>query len=281
MTGRAQRAPELLLEQAMSEPRPVPLEVGRLVCFSCPCPGRSAVNEDGIALVPIGTEAAVLAVADGVGGHSGGEVAARTALGCLVEALAEASPGALRGAILDGLERANERVIALATGAATTLSIVEIYQGTCRPYHVGDSLILLTGGRGRIKHQNIAHSPVGYGVEAGLLDEEGSLHHADRHLVSNFVGSPGMRIEIGAPLRLAPRDTLVLASDGLADNLLVSEIVERVRRGGIDKAGRLLADDALRAMTKPEAGRPSKPDDLTFILFRPHHIPSRAGGRAR
>ena len=40
-------------------------------------------------------------------------------------------------------------------------------------------------------------------VEAGWLDEEEALHHEDRHIVSNMIGAPNMRIEIGSVVRLA------------------------------------------------------------------------------
>ncbi|MGI9590762.1 MAG: PP2C family protein-serine/threonine phosphatase, partial [Myxococcota bacterium] len=79
--------------------------------------------------------------------------------------------------------------------------------------------ILLIGQRGRVKLQTVDHSPVGFAVEAGLLDADAALHHEDRHIISNFVGGADLRIEMGSGLHLAERDTLCLASDGLADNL--------------------------------------------------------------
>ena len=270
MATEASNDHELLFEQAMTEPQIRSISCGSVALFSRACPGHEDSNEDALAVLPAAGNSVVLAVADGIGGQFAGEVAARTALQCLAEAVAQHSQDLnLRTAVLDGLEEANKRVISLGTGAATTISLVEISQGICRPYHVGDSLILLLGGRGATKWQNIPHSPVGYGIEAGLLDEEKSLHHKDRHIISNFVGTPEMRIEIGAPVRLSPRDTLVLASDGLADNLSPAEIAARARKGPMAQAAHNLAADAYAAMTEPRSGQPSKPDDLTFILFRP------------
>ena len=75
----------------------------------------------------------------------------------------------LRPAILDGIEAANAAVRAIGTGAATTLSLVEIQGRVVRAYQVGDSAILLAGQRGKLKYQTIAHSPIGYAVEAGLI----------------------------------------------------------------------------------------------------------------
>lgn len=254
----------------MAEPALAKLPCGQLCYFSLGAPGKDTANEDAIALIPAGPNAAVIAVADGMGGQSSGEVAARVALEAIIRTVSErAEDTALRTAILDGIEQANHDVLALSNGAATTLSLVEIADNTCRPYHVGDSMILMMGGRGRIKMQVIAHSPVGYGIEAGLLDAEESLSHAERHLVSNFVGTSEMRIEIGPPVRLARLDTLVVASDGLADNLTAAEIVERARSGPLSGAGNKLAADTLSRMRAEVEGTPSKPDDLSFVLFRP------------
>ena len=101
-----------------------------------------------------------------------------------------------------------------------------------------------------------------------MLDEAEAMHHDQRHLVSNVVGSPEMRIEIGPPLELAPRDTLILASDGLSDNLHVDEIIERLRRGSLEQVSERLIHDALARMQSPAEGRPSKADDLTLVSFR-------------
>jgi serine/threonine protein phosphatase PrpC len=102
-----------------------------------------------------------------------------------------------------------------------------------------------------------------------VLDAGEAMHHEDRHIVSNMVGAEDMRIEVGAPLELAPRDTLVIASDGLSDNLHVDEVVELVRKGPLKRALKKVADKARNRMTAPQDGIPSKPDDLTLIGFRP------------
>jgi len=148
------------------------------------------------------------------------------------------------------------------------MAIAEIQGRTVRPYHVGDSMILVVGQRGKTKLQTISHSPVGYAVEAGLLDETEAMHHDQRHLVSNLIGTPDMRIEVGSTIELGRYDTLLLASDGLFDNLHTEEIVERIRKGPLKRVMRTLVEDCRRRMQQPEEGQPSKPDDLTFVVFR-------------
>ncbi|MDH3520454.1 MAG: SpoIIE family protein phosphatase, partial [Myxococcales bacterium] len=129
----------------------------------------------------------------------------------------------------------------------------------------------LVGQRGKLKLQTIAHSPVGFAVEAGMLDESEAMHHEDRHIVSNMLGAPDMRIEVGSARRLAPRDTLLLASDGLSDNLRTDEIVQRIRTGSLEEGARRLVRAARRRMDAPIEGEPSKPDDLTFVSYRRGH----------
>jgi serine/threonine protein phosphatase PrpC len=77
-----------------------------------------------------------------------------------------------------------------------------------------------------------------------------------------------MRIEIGPAIPLAARDTLLLASDGLFDNLYPEEIIDIIRCGPLMKAATRLCDTANRRMLHPTKGEPSKWDDMSFILFR-------------
>ncbi len=243
---------------------------GTAALFSARAPNKDSPNEDGVAIISCGSDRGVLAVADGMGGQLAGEAASRLALTELVGAVqgAIAADASLRAGVLDGIERAHEGIKALGVGAATTLAVVEVEAGCVRPYHVGDSMVLVVGQRGKVKLQTVSHSPVGYAVEAGVLSEAEALHHEDRHLVSNAVGSDGMRIEVGPVVRLRRRDTVVLASDGLFDNLHTEEIVEHVRKGPLLRAIRRLVGACDDRMRTPSEGVPSKPDDLTCIVFR-------------
>jgi serine/threonine protein phosphatase PrpC len=175
----------------------------------------------------------------------------------------------MREAILNGVEQADERISAMGLGAATTVAIVEIRGREVRPYHVGDSMTLITGQRGKIKYLTVPHSPVGYAVESGLLDANEAMYHEERHLVSNVVGTPHMHVEIGPKVSLSVRDSLLVASDGLYDNLQVDEISAIIRKGPLPKAAAALAAQCRTRMQDYQPDRPHKPDDMSFILFRP------------
>ncbi len=227
-------------------------------------------NEDAFGAFGIDGDNAVLALADGAGGAPAGQDASRTAVRELLASVARAAAEgtSIRDSILAGFENANRSLLDRSAGSITTMSVVLVESATVRFVHVGDSEILLTGQRGRLRWKTISHSPVAYAIEAGLLGEDEAMHHDERHVVSSFVGTNEMRIEVGPAIEMRPRDTLVLGSDGLFDNLRVEEIIECVRRGPLRAAAVQLLDECQSRMNEAPDGAPSKPDDLTFILFR-------------
>jgi serine/threonine protein phosphatase PrpC len=256
---------------SQTEPDQLPFGSGEAVAITRAAPHRAVGgNEDALGVFPVRADGGVLAVADGVGGQPAGANASNHLLERLWDSVLESeSDRPLRSAILDAVEAANLALMERGVGSATTFVAAEIDGRRLRPYHVGDSALFVIGGRGKIKHQTVPHSPVGYAIEAGLLDEQEAMSHAMRHVISNAVGAQDMRIEIGPAVDLAPRDTVVLASDGILDNLGLSEIVERVRRGPLLEIALGMADECSRRMAAPDGETPSKPDDLALILYRP------------
>lgn len=248
---------------------------GNAVAYTCRSPDKETENEDTVAVIPYGPGAAVLVVADGAGGLPAGKRASLIAVTTLIESLqvAMAETMLLRTAILNGIEAANLAVQGLGNGSATTLTLVTIEGLTVRPYQIGDSEAMVVGQRGLVRMQTTAHSPTGFAVEAGFLDQREALHHEERHLVSNFLGTTDMRIDVGAEVKLRPRDTIAVASDGLMDNVHVDEIIERVRKGPLDVAMERVVTLAKRRMSDPSSAQPSKPDDLSLILFRKPYSP--------
>jgi len=263
---------EFLLLNAAHEPQLVETDVagGTAVAYSCRDPDKESENEDTVAIIPYGPGAAVLVVADGAGGLPAGKRASLTAVTTLAASLQSAmqETALLRTAILNGIEAANTAVLGLANGSATTMTVITIEGVLARSYQIGDSEAIVVGQRGVIKLQTTAHSPTGFAVEAGFLDQRDALHHEERHLVSNFLGTNDMRIDVGAMLKLKPRDTVIVASDGLMDNVHVEEIIDCVRTGPLADGASKVTDLARKRMHSAREGQPSKPDDLSVILFR-------------
>ena len=243
---------------------------GHAVAYTCRDPFKETENEDTVAILGYGPAAAVFVVADGAGGLPAGKRASLTAINTLAESLQEAMDNTvlLRTAILNGIEAANTAVLNLANGSATTMTVITLEGRLARSYQIGDSEAIVIGQRGLIKLQTTAHSPTGFAVEAGFLDQRDALHHEERHLVSNFIGTTDMGIDVGAAVELDQRDTVLLASDGLMDNVHVDEIIEIVRKGPLSDAIKSVVALAERRMRKACREEPSKPDDLSLILFR-------------
>jgi serine/threonine protein phosphatase PrpC len=233
-------------------------------------PTRQSVNQDAIGIFDLGATSGLIVLADGAGGLPAGGEAARLAIEQIARFVRkpDQNEGSLRAPILDGIESANRAVLERRNGSATTLEVVEIQEDQLRCYHIGDSDTLLVGGRGKIKFQTVSQSPVGYAVESGLVDPEEALFHEDLNVVSNLLGTQEMKIEIGPTVALARRDTVLVASDGLTDNLRTEELICVIRKGPLRSAREHLDRLAIARMqsTMPEV--PSKPDDLSFVLFR-------------
>ncbi len=261
----------IVIDARMDAPEGFALAGGVAYVFSTRGPGKDGPNEDSALLVAGDDACGLIVVADGVGGQPAGASASKLTVESIARRVLAGDDGQteMRARILDAIEESNSAMLQQGSGAATTVAAVEISDGTARAYHVGDSAVLVVGQRGRLKMQTVAHSPVGYAVEAGVLDEAEAMHHAERHIVSNVVGSDAMRIEVGSPLMLAAHDTVLVATDGLLDNLHAAEIVERIRCGPLREAAESLISLARKRMDSAgEGSKPGKPDDLTLILYR-------------
>jgi serine/threonine protein phosphatase PrpC len=261
--------PRLLINEQLDTVQTLSFAGGTTAFFTRRDPFKSTANEDAIAILPIGDSAGVLVIADGCGGQANGQMASQLAIEALAESIEQCTqPTGLRAPILDGFETAIRRVRELGSGAATTLIAIEINAGILRTFHVGDSQALVVGSRGKIKLQTRSHSPVGYAMEAGMLTEHAALQHEDRHLVSNVIGTDDSHIDMGLPRKLDRRDTLIMGSDGLFDNLRQDEIVQLIRKGPIADAARAIEALVAARMSAPGLDTPSKPDDLSIVLYR-------------
>lgn len=261
---------DLLIGQSMEKPLVRKLPFGTAIAYTIARNVEVKPNEDAAGMVQVDGEAVLLMVADGMGGTRNG----RAASGAAIEHLATHVPASadsevqMRTAILDGIEAANEHIRQSIPEGGTTIAAVELIRHTLRPYHVGDSSIIVIGQRGKLKLNTVSHSPVAFALEAGLLSEEQALRHHERHVIFNALGFPEMRIELGAPLDLARHDTLLILSDGVTDNLFVGDIIDTMRKGPLEDAVIALAGLARFRMQTPHLETPTKPDDLTVIAYR-------------
>ncbi|MCA9510448.1 MAG: protein phosphatase 2C domain-containing protein [Myxococcota bacterium] len=289
MSGAASRPAaglhaEILAGEPLDGPRSLPVAHGEAWAYTRRAPDKTGPNEDCAAIWEVGEVGAVLAVADGIGGAPSGARASRMAVDALGACLARAvETGAsdLRPFVLDGFEEANADVLGMRIGAGTTLVAVELGADFVRTYHAGDSVALVVGQRGRVRLHTIPHSPVGYGVASGMLDPEKVMDHEERSFISNCVGSQDMRLEVGAPIEMAERDTLLVASDGVLDNVRPSDLVELIRRGALGDAAHALAQRVAEVMEHGDREIAGHCDDATFLLYRTRSPRARTRRAAR
>ena len=248
----------------------VDCNIGTAAIYTAKSPNKIGDNEDSCAAYKINPHACVLIVADGMGGAAMAQTASGIVVNTLCKVLQKSGDleNKYRDAILNGIEAANNSIYELGVGAGSTTAVVEIIDDIVRPYHVGDSKIMVVGGRGKLKLETISHSPTEYAVESGYLKATDALDHEARHFVTNMLGAKDMRIEIGSPLKLSKKDTILIASDGLYDNIHIHELVNIIYKGKLQDVMDVLIGMSRDRMLNQQGNEPSKQDDLTIILYR-------------
>lgn len=163
-------------------------------------------------------------LADGAGGHGGGDVASKLAVSHVLGRYAGApchDPVALQALLQD----TNREVLAHQAHSAelrqmhTTLVVlsIDLVARTALWGHCGDSR-LYAFRDGRLAQRTRDHSLVQSLIDAGMLDEAGAQHHPRRSELYSALGSQDgdLRIAVApTPYPLARRDVLMLCTDGL------------------------------------------------------------------
>ena len=213
-------------------------------------------NEDAAAAVALPDGSLLLAVADGLGGHAGGEVASRTALDALVERLRAQPPTDPAAGLRDAFEEANRAVRDRQQGAharmGTTLVAALVRSARAWTANVGDSrayLVPLAGGAARRLTED--HSWVEEQVRAGLLEAGDPLAALNRHVITRAIGlEEDAGTDVTGPIALPDRCLLLLSSDGLHGVLDDEEIGRIVAKSGDGYASELI--DAVLGRGAPD-----------------------------
>lgn len=171
-------------------------------------------NEDAILADPSGQ---LWAVADGMGGHEGGAVAADIVVDCLAAIDDDATPPA--EALEAAIETANARIreVARARGARTmgaTVVALFIAGGIAHVAWAGDSRAYLVRGR-RLRMITHDHTVVQGMVDRGEIGRDEAEGHPEAHVITRAAGA-APQIEVDhAVVPLVAGDRLLLCSDGL------------------------------------------------------------------
>jgi protein phosphatase len=214
--------------------------------------GRSrSNNQDNIGCVRFSDSRNILAVvADGMGGHQGGEVASRTA----VETFQQKFSSYLTGndysqALMNAFIEANTAIYQLAqdsvelNGMGTTLVALAVIDGSAYYANTGDSRLYLIR-ECKCTQLSQDHTVVAEMVKGGLLTPEAAENHPDKHVITCAVGTrPDIKVEVSnAPLLIEMGDCFLLCSDGLYDLVKDVEITQIVTSNPAQEACKQLID---------------------------------------
>jgi len=218
----------------------------------------------------------VAVVADGMGGHRGGEVASRTAIIVFFHLLFDTPDWVLRVDEQNAqkiLDRAANRYRSLdellaerarfdpeLTGMGTTMTLTYSIGLDLFLAHVGDSRAYLCRD-GVLTQLTRDHTHVQAMVDAGMLTREQAATHRLRNVLTNVLGGglPLTDVDVHR-VALAPGDVVLLCSDGLYDVVSDEEITTAL--GSADSA-----HAACRALVDLALAR-NAPDNVTVVVSR-------------
>src|SRR6185295_17771207 len=189
-------------------------------------------------------------LADGIGGHRGGEVAAELAVNHIMQEVAQSDGRHTRQTIERAVAEASDAIAAHSAskddlkGMGSTCATAWIIGDKLYTAYVGDSRIYLIRS-GRIQQLTVDHTWVQEAIEKGVITPEKARDHPNVHVIRRYLGSPvppdpDFRLNLfdgeGAHhpennqgVQLLPNDVLLLCSDGLTDLVWNDEILEMVR----------------------------------------------------
>lgn len=190
-------------------------------------------------------DALLLLLADGMGGHSHGELAASMAMqvmGGLFQAQARPmvdDPSRFLEDLVFAAHHALHRYRAehrLPDTPRTTIVACIVQHGEAHWAHCGDSRLYWLRS-GRILARTVDHSHVERLVALGRLSPAERLFHPDRNKLYNCVGAPTLpRVEKAPPVRLKSGDQILLCSDGLWSSIPEHELAYRLSARSLDVA---------------------------------------------
>lgn len=230
---------------------------------------RRAANEDSyVAKSPL------FAVADGMGGHSAGDLASAAVVERLAEIVTSEflAPRAIERALEAATDDISEIAIESELGVGTTVTGAALTLQDDDPYfavfNIGDSRVYAFE-RNELVQVTVDHSVVQELVEAGTLTRDEAEHHPDSNIITRAVGFHARPIADFWMLPLRPGLRLLVCSDGLTKEVGDERLRLHLAAGlnPTETAGALI-DAALAA-----GGR----DNITAIVVDVIEAPERAG----
>lgn len=216
-------------------------------------------------------DALLLVLADGMGGHLHGELAASMVVETFVESFpgyAVSQPADPQDFLSETMRHANQRILNIphsdtANGApGSTCVAALIRDGELHYAHAGDSrLYLLRDGAVRAVTRD--HSMVQQWVDMGMISSAQARVHPQRNRITNCLGGLAniFHAEPGMPIALHSGDVLLLGSDGLWGPFSDEELAQAFASGSVAET----LDGLIAQALERERG---KADNVTGIALR-------------
>jgi len=209
----------------------------------------------------------LLAIADGMGGHGGGEVASKITVDTLIETYYNDTSDSITESLNKSFLKTNEEIIAkqlenidLARMGATLVAVVirktDIYYA-----HAGDSRGYLIFGN-EISQFTEDHSFVASLVKAGVITEEEALTHPERHVITKAIGlSSELTVEASQIDRHIEENLyILLCCDGLTGVVSDEEISSAVNQ--------YREPDVISEKLVAKANESGGPDNITVLIAK-------------
>ena len=215
---------------------------------------------------PIGHLPNLFLVADGMGGHNAGEYASKVTVETIVEYIAD-SPETDAARIFDGaIHSANARIRRLAAASSLLAGMgTTVVAATCEGdrlsvANVGDSRLYIVGRRG-IRQITRDHSFVEELVALGKIKRDSRDYQKNKNIITRAIGTMKTVDTDLFALKLKPKDTILMCSDGLSNMVDEFEMEYIIRtEEGIRRKTEILVEAANRS-----GGR----DNISVILIEP------------
>jgi len=247
--------------------------------------GRSGKNnEDRYAVVSFTTDdghpVVFAVVADGIGGHRAGEVAAELAVNYIIQQVADSNGRKPLEAIESAIDTASQAIAARSAsqddqqGMGSTCVCAWIVEDKLYTGYVGDSRIYLIRDE-KIQRLTVDHSWIQEAMEKGIIKPEEARNHPNVHVIRRHLGSvelPGVDFRMylkpdesveeakkNQGTRLHPGDVVLLCTDGLTDMIWDDEILHVIKTRNNLKS---MAEDLI-----DEANERGGHDNITVILL--------------
>jgi protein phosphatase len=198
-----------------------------------------------------GAKGTMFVVADGMGGHRGGEIASKLAVETVISIYYASSDGNPVAMLDKSFSEANRRILERSTsevelfGMGTTCTTMVVRPGEAFFAHVGDSraYVLRDGELGQLTED---HSLVGEMVRSGIISSEDALHHPKRNVITRSLGTQeSLATDFPeTPYGLQDGDTFLLCSDGLTSMISDEKIKKIISANDPKTACRKLVDAA-------------------------------------